>query len=49
VICVGFEDWGTPGFGGQVGGVRLVLRTFNELVWRSGQKDVKIEEYSDLL
>jgi len=32
VICLGFEVWGTTGLGGQVGGVRLVLRTFAESV-----------------
>jgi len=34
--------WGTPGSGGQVGGVMLVLRTFHELVGRSVQNLVAI-------
>jgi len=32
VICVGFGVWGTLGSGGQVGGVKVVLRAFPELV-----------------
>jgi len=32
VIYKGFGDWGTPGSGGWVGVVILVLRTFPELV-----------------
>jgi len=34
--------WGTPGSGGQVGMVRLALRTFPESVWRSVQNLVEI-------
>jgi len=32
VTCLGFGVWGTPGKGGRVGGVKLVLRTLPELV-----------------
>jgi len=39
---LGFEVWGTPGSGGWVGGVMLVLRTFPELVGRFVQNLVEI-------
>jgi len=39
---LGFGVWGTPGSGGRVGRVRLVLRTFLKLVWRSVQNLVEI-------
>jgi len=39
---LGFEVWGIPGPRGQVGRVRLVLRTFPELVGRSVQNLVEI-------
>jgi len=42
VICLGFGVWGTPGSGGQVGGVKLVLRNFPKLVCRSVQNLVEI-------
>jgi len=37
VICLCFLVWGTPGSGGQISGVMLVLRTFPELVGKSVQ------------
>jgi len=39
---LGFRVWGTPGSRGWVGGVKLVLRTFPELVGRSVQNLVEI-------
>jgi len=36
-ICLRVGVWGTPGSGGWIGGVLLVLGTFLELVWRSVQ------------
>jgi len=42
VICLGFGVWGTPGSGGQVGKVILVLKTFPELAGRSAQNLVEI-------
>jgi len=41
-ICLGFGVWDTQGSGGQVGRVKLVLRTFPELVRRSVQNLVEI-------
>jgi len=37
-----FRFWDTPGSGDWVGRVRLVLRTFPELVWMSVQNLVEI-------
>jgi len=42
VTHLGFGVWGTPGSGGQVGSVMLVLRTFHKLVGRSVQNLVEI-------
>jgi len=42
VICLDFGARGTPGSGGWIGGVILVLRTFPELVWKSVQNLVEI-------
>jgi len=41
VICLGFGVWGNPGSVSRVGRVRLVLRTFPELVWKSVQNLVE--------
>jgi len=41
VICIGYGVWGNPG-SKLVSGVKLVLRTFPELVWRSVQNLAKI-------
>jgi len=41
VICKRFGVWGSPGSRGQVGGVIVVLKTFTELVGRSGGSPVK--------
>jgi len=42
VICIGFGYWGNPVSGGWVGRVRLVLRTFLELFWKSVQNLAEI-------
>jgi len=43
MICLGFRAWGTPGSGGWVGGVRLVLRAFPELMWRNALNLLEID------